>query len=541
MNLSTVLAAARGQASRAAETLRTLILGVPIRAKILGTILLPVLILGFAIDYWVRASLSDWLSWILDPRRVEVAMQAGGRSVMLVTVLAAGMALLVGSALILLLTNPLLELKQIADQVRKGDLRRRAPVRTKDEIGQVAASFNRMLDQLVESQEMLSRSNRHLGGLVHVASSVGTGLELEKVLAAALRSTLDVTGLSSGWIYLREREGSSFTLTSAIGAPAFVVDRTINTDGLCACERDLLEDSAWQVPKLRQCKRDQSCLGRDHCEQVQHLSVPLQARGLPLGILNLLWTSDSEPGEEEIDILHALGIQISEAVANARLHADVREKEAGMEVLINELVRAQEDERSRLSSELHDGAGQELTSLLLRLKAIEGKSDRSEMQQAVGALCTDLSQAIEHIRELSHVLRPPDLDQLGLTPTLRNLVDDMMGEAGVLGVFETNLEGYRLEPNVEITLYRIAQEALTNVVRHAAASQVRMVLQRCGADLELIIEDDGIGFDPEDLAARGRAHIGLASIEERTAQLGGVLEVETAKGHGTRLSVRIPG
>jgi len=541
MNPWNVIAAVSRQTSRAADSLRTLILGVPIRAKILGTILLPVLILGFAINYWVRASLSDWLSWILDPRRVEVAMQAGGRSVMLVTVLAAGFALLVGSVLILLLTNPLLELKQIADQVRKGDLARRAPVRTKDEIGRVAASFNRMLDQLVESQELLSRSNRRLGGLVHVASSVGTGLELEKVLAAALRSTLDVTGLGSGWIYLRERDGREFTLASAIGAPDFVVDRTIEHKGLCACEQDLLENPDWQVPQLRTCNRDPCCQGDSSCREVQHLSIPLQARGLPLGVLNLLWASNDKPGEEEIDILQALGMQISEAVANARLHADVREKEAGMEVLINELVRAQEDERSRISSELHDGAGQELTSLLLRLKAIEGKSDGLEMRQAVGALCTDLSQAIEHIRELSHVLRPPDLDQLGLTPILRNLVDDMTSEADILGFFETNLEGYRLEPNVEITLYRIAQEALTNVVRHASASQARMDLQRCGVDLELSIEDDGVGFDTDDMAASGNAHIGLASIEERTAQLGGVMEVKTAKGQGTRLMVRIPG
>ncbi len=251
--------------------------------------------------------------------------------------------------------------------------------------------------------------------------------------------------------------------------------------------------------------------------------------------------SDSTPGDEEIDILQALGVQISEAVANARLHADVREKEAGMEVLINELVRAQEDERSRISSELHDGAGQELTSLLFRLKAIEGKNDSPEMRQAVGALCTDLSQAIEHIRELSHVLRPPDLDHLGLTPTLRNLMDDMTSKADILGVFETNLEGYRLEPNVEITLYRIAQEALTNVVRHAGASQVRMGLQRCGADLELSIEDDEVGFDTDDVADGVNAHIGLASIEERTAQLGGVMEVTTARNQGTRLMVRIPG
>ncbi|MGA9534029.1 MAG: ATP-binding protein [Anaerolineales bacterium] len=541
MIVQSIVDALRIQAARASAGLRTLILGVPIRAKILGMILLPVLILGFAINFWVRESLSDWLSWILDPQRVDVAMQAGGRSIMLVTVLAAGFSLLVGSVLILVLTNPLLELKRTADQVRSGDLERRAPVRTKDEIGQVAGAFNRMLDRLVESQELLSRSNRRLGALVHVASSVGRRLELEQVLDSALSSTLDVTGLGSGWIYLREADGDEFTLASAIDVPPFVSEGVACLDGPCACERDLLEDHGWAVPKLRDCRRNQLLFGADEEENVQHLSVPLKARGLALGILNLLWSEDREPGAEEIDILQALGAQISEAVANARLHADVREKEAGMEILVNELVRAQEDERSRLSAELHDGAGQELTSLLLRLKAVEGKSDNPDVQGAVQALCTDRSQAIEHVRELSHQLRPPDLDQLGLAPTLRYLVDDMLAETGVRGTFDSNLEGYRLDPNLEITLYRIAQEALTNVIRHAEAGQARLSLHRCGVDLELVVEDDGVGFNPNDLGSSGNAHIGLASIQERTERMGGTLEVKTGEGQGTRLMVRIPG
>lgn len=541
MNLQDALRLIRREASRAPEKLRSLILGVPIRAKILGMILLPVLILGIAINYWVRASLSDWLSWILDPQRVEVAMQAGGRSVMLVTVLAAGFSLLVGSVLILVLTNPLLELKQIADQVRKGDLERRAPVRTRDEIGQVAGSFNRMLDRLVESQELLSRSNRRLGALVHVASAVGKGLELEQVLDSALSSTLDVTGLASGWIFLREPAAGDFRLASAIGAPDLITEELGSEDGLCACQRDLLGDPGWGLPQLRACKRKALRSETDGEADVEHLSVPLQARGLPLGVLNLLWTEDREPGEEEMDILQALATQISEAIANARLHADVREKEAGMEILVNELVRAQEDERSHLSSELHDGAGQELTSLLLRLKALESKCDQEETRRKVRALCSDLSQSIEHLREISHQLRPPDLDQLGLAPTLRYLVNDMLAETGVLGAFESNLEGYRLEPNLEITLYRIAQEALTNVVRHAGARRAVVSLQRCGADLELVVEDDGSGFNPDDLAASGNAHIGLASIQERTERMGGTLEVKTAEGEGTRLMVRIPG
>lgn len=535
-----VVRLARSQLKLSATKIRTLILGVPIRTKILGMILLPVLILGVAINYWVRNSLSDWLSWILDPVRVDVAMQAGGRSVMVVTVLAAGLSLLLGSILIVILTNPLLELKSIADQVRGGDLQRRAPVRTRDEIGQVAGSFNRMLDRLAESRSLLSRTNRRLEAMVHVASSVSKGLDLGRVLEAALSSTLDVIGLDSGWIYLREPDGPGFYLASAIQAPKFVMDSLHLTENPCKCQASLLEDANWDDPLLRECLRPTFSNEDAENDPTRHLSVPLQARGWALGVLNLLWIEDAGPTVEELELLHAIGSQISEAVANARMHADLKDKEAGMEILVNQLGRAQEAERSRLSAELHDGSGQELTSLLLRLKAIEDRAQSDRIRDDIQLLCADLSQAIEHLRELSHQLRPPDLDHLGLAPTLRFLVEDMLAETGMQAGFACNLDGQRLDPNVEITLYRIAQEALTNAIRHAQASHLSLSLMRGTDGLQLIVEDNGVGFDPDELALAGNAHIGLASIQERTERMGGYMEVSTGKGQGTKLTVNVP-
>lgn len=523
---------------RARRDLSERLMAVPVQLKIAGMVLLPVLILGVTLNFFVQNSLSDWLSWLLRPEQVEAAMQAGARSVLLVTVIAAGVSILLSSGLMFLLTWPILELKKTADQVRSGDLGRRAPVRGRDEIGQVAESFNRMVDELLRIQHELKRSNQQLGAICHVASSVGRGLELSSVLEAALGSTLEVAGLESGWIHLLDPQTGQFHLASAARPPADVAaDHSFPTDENCSCQEALMSSEDWARPALRTCQR---LTRRTSGQPVEHLSVQLKARGMELGMLNLLWTRASQPSEEQLDLLEALGTQVSEAIANARLHTDLHNKEAGMETLLNALTNAQEDERAAISAELHDGAGQELTSILLRLKALESQEDGKALRSGIGDLCVAQSNAIEQLRSLSHQLRPPDLEQLGLGPTLYNLATEMLGQSGVTVGFESNLNGQRLDSTIEITLYRIAQEALTNITRHAQASEVKLSVQLREPRLRLVIEDNGVGFDPDQLGSSGVAHIGLASIQERAERLGGAFFVRTSPGEGTQLIVSVP-
>lgn len=515
--------------------------GVPVRIKISGMVLLPLLNLGLAIAIWVRTSVSDWPSWLLESEFVGPAIRDPEGSILLVTGLAAIFSVLLSSFFLMVLTHPILELKRVADKVRGGELDHRAKVRSNDEIGQVAESFNHMLDELVQSQRELERSNRRLGALCHVATAVGHGLELGHVLRAALSSTLDVAGLQCGWLYLQEPDSGWFFLASAVNAPDAISARSWSRGGeFCACQQALMERADWVGPEQRECGRlTHTDLARETGAS-NHLSIPLRARGMNLGVLNLLGSKDTPPGDEKIDLLDALGAQVSEAVANARLHADLKAKEAGMETLLHSLDAAQEAERSRISRELHDGAGQELTSVLLRLKSLESKSDIDVLRLGISDLCIDLSQAIGHIRTLSHQLRPPALEQLGLGPTLRNLTVDMLGTAGMTLDIRLDLDGHRLDPSVEISLYRIVQEALTNIARHADASAAGLSLQFTSDDLLLEVEDDGRGFDPNLVSTSGTSHIGLAGIQERTERLGGSFAVESAPDRGTRLVIRIP-
>ncbi|MFP3854760.1 MAG: HAMP domain-containing protein, partial [Anaerolineales bacterium] len=503
-------------------------------------VLVPVLALGLAMRFWVRQGLSDWLNWLLEPEKVFVAMQAGGRSVLFVTAIAAVGAIGLASLMVMVLTQPLLRLREVAEQVAKGDLDKRAPVMANDEIGQVAKAFNRMLDRLVRSQRQLERINQRLSALYHVTASVGRGLQLDHVLRAALDSTLEVTGLHRGWIYLRDEDANRFYLTTAAEPPSTVLQWPTGREfASCDCQQRLMDSNGDPHPSIHECGRLQEICIKLGTEP-RHVSVPLVARGKNLGIMNLLWDKGREPHTKEMELLRAIGVQISAAVANARLHEDLQREEAGRRALMASLATAQEDERARISSELHDGTGQELTSLLLRLKLLENMGSDEKLRGKVEELCTDLSGSIERLRELSHELRPPDLEQLGLGPSLRNLAEDMFDGQGIHCAVECALHNEIAPEEVQISFYRIAQEALTNIIKHAGAEAVLISCEREEHWARLRIVDNGVGFDPDEVMNDGRSHLGLASIQERAERLGGSLVVETAPGAGTNLKVEIP-
>jgi signal transduction histidine kinase len=512
-------------------------LAVPVRVKIAGIMLLPVLILGFSLNYWIRTGLSDWLSWLLDSNRVRVAMQAGSRSVLLVTALAAIVSILLTYVLMLLLTQPLLELRQIVRRIGQGDLSSRARVWAHDEIGEVGREVDRMVERLAEAHQDQLDKNRRLAALNHVATAVGRDLDLDIVLDVALRSTLDVMELEQGWIFLKEPGSDRFHLASKVGLEPDEVASLQDTKGdLCLCQQSLMRGELAGRAILRECG-NKTLRSNGSSGPARHISIPITARGSAFGVMNLRWLPTSVPGQEDIELLSTIGAQISEAVANAHLHATVREKEAARRVLLAALMKAQEDERLRLARELHDGAGQALTSLLVRLKAMEAPGDDRD----IAGMCQDVSATIERVRSIAYRLRPAALEELGLEVALRTLAEDMTREAGLELRFDSSLGEARFPEEVETTLYRIAQEGLTNIVRHAACRSVHVELIRLPYAACLQIEDDGCGFDPNELARAGGARsLGLIGIRERAENLGGSVAVLSAPDSGTCLQVRIP-
>lgn len=517
------------------------LLSVPVRIKIAGIALLPVLILGLALNYWVTTGLSDWLSYLLTDIRVEAAMRAGGRSVVLVTLLAATGSLALAWMLTFIFTRPLLDVREMARRVAAGELDTRAPIWANDEIGEVARAINTMTDHLVQAHDRLARSNRRLDALNQVIMAADRDMEIHDILYAMLEATVTVLNLETGWVYLRDPERDVFHLASWYNVPEEVQPHLLRQteDQQCSCQRVVSGERRDTEVQVRLCRR---------LEQVaapgipaRHISMPIEARGENFGVMNLHWTTNRTLTAEDIDVLTAIGTQVGEIVASAWLRLKLAEKEAARQLLLESLVEAQEEERSRLARELHDGAGQMLTNLLVRLKTVERAVDAPPTRTQLASILDTMSHTIEQVRDLSYSLRPVALEEFGLCVALETLLEEMLVDNDLTGSYNLDLEDGRLSPSIETTLYRIAQEALTNVVRHADAETVTITLHSDQHRVLLRIEDDGVGFAPVEIpAGTGRRHLGLISMQERAAMIGASFDLYSAPAAGTTVEVRLP-
>jgi two-component system sensor histidine kinase UhpB len=222
--------------------------------------------------------------------------------------------------------------------------------------------------------------------------------------------------------------------------------------------------------------------------------------------------------------------------------ATIEANRRSMRALSLEVISAQEEERKRIARELHDETSQSLASLLISLERIDSAipDDLPHLKDRLRAARGLTRRALDDLRAVVADLRPLVLDDLGLAPAIRWYATDRLEAVGIDVTVEAEANLPRLPASVETAVFRIAQEAISNVLNHADAGQVRIRLA-CGEDLRLEVDDDGIGFDavlppPPD----GRQHMGLFGIRERAAALGGVATVESTPGEGTRVRVAIP-
>ena len=215
--------------------------------------------------------------------------------------------------------------------------------------------------------------------------------------------------------------------------------------------------------------------------------------------------------------------------------------EERVKALLERLVKVQEQERRRLALNLHDQLGQQLTALRLALETLRharADGDRARRFEHVERIVSQLDRDVD---SLAWELRPPALDDVGLQAALAELVRQWSAghSVGARMHYVPRDDGARLPAEIESTLYRIVQEALNNVAKHAHARHVSVLVEHRPEDLKLIVEDDGRGFNPDNPEIR-RNGMGLAGIEERALAVGGALEVESSRGKGTTLFVRIP-
>ena len=226
---------------------------------------------------------------------------------------------------------------------------------------------------------------------------------------------------------------------------------------------------------------------------------------------------------------------------------DITERKRAQQALLTysrRLLEAQEAERGRIARELHDQIGQMLTALKLNLHAIQGAADAGEARPLIEDNLKMLDEALEQVRDLSVDLRPLLLDDLGLVTALRWFVDHQAQRKGVRAEFTSDSldSDLRFSAELETACFRIAQEALTNVARHARAKTVTVRLSRNRDYLILLVEDDGVGFDIEALKGQALANatLGLRGMQERAHAVGGRVKIDSATDRGTQVFVELP-
>ena len=216
---------------------------------------------------------------------------------------------------------------------------------------------------------------------------------------------------------------------------------------------------------------------------------------------------------------------------NARLFNELEDVQHKFRGLARGAWRVQEEERRRLARELHDQLGQSLTALVHRLERLPGDESTE---------CIDIArQSLEDVRELSRLLRPPVLDDLGLVAALQWLARRTRESSGLIVNVRASALPERLEDELETLLFRVAQEALNNAVKHAGAERADVSLARSGNRLELRIRDDGCGFDMDQVRNRAERGVGLVSMQDRVALFGGDMIISSAEGHGTSIGATL--
>jgi PAS domain S-box-containing protein len=263
------------------------------------------------------------------------------------------------------------------------------------------------------------------------------------------------------------------------------------------------------------------------------LGVPLVGRdGRNLGLIQVTDKYEGDFGDADEAVLVQLAQLASEAVENARLLEEVSAGRARLEALSRRLVVLQEEERRAIAQELHDEVGQVLTALRLMVEDEDPAPRRREEKKRL------LNELVGRVRDLSMNLHPPMLDTLGLLPTLLWQVERFEAQTGLSVAFHYADLDRRFPPEVELTVFRIVQEGLTNVARHAGVDRARVEVWSQEGTLGARIEDDGRGFSVE-RALRGHS-AGLSGMLERTRRLGGTLTIESSEGGGTRLCLDVP-
>ena len=398
-----------------------------------------------------------------------------------------------------------------------------------------------------ELENQILKRHHHLHALNRISSATSGLWNLDAILNIALDTVLEIINATTGGVLLLHEQTQMLSYQVYRGLSAKYVEQV---------KMRLGEGVAGRVAQtgepvvLEDISRDPRAAYPDlvSTEGLRgFVSVPLKAKDEVVGVMNVAAHMPGQFSAEDMYLLNSIGCQLGTAIEQARLYQRLEQGRERYRTLLQHALTAQEEERKRIARELHDETSQALTSLTLNLQAAITKAETDGVVEAdfIDKLRKIQSLAVHTQTEISKLmkeLRPTLLDELGLPAAISRYAKDSLESLGTK-VF-TEFEGVeeRLPPEVEVTLFRISQGMIGNILEHAEAKNVSIRLECNASECVLDIKDDGKGFDVSKITRvdKGGRGAGLFTMKERARLVGGGCSIKSRPGKGTRIVVKVP-
>ncbi len=392
----------------------------------------------------------------------------------------------------------------------------------------------------IQNAQLFAREHRQtqrLEALIRVGLALSIDLDLDSLLFFIVQQAIDLLGATAGGMYLHNPEEDLLVWQVRSGDNLAPLGSTLK-------KGEGVSGLVWETGQLVNIRDYEAWSRKTPAYKTftwqSVLGVPVSRGDQFFGVLNILADRTDAFSDSDANLLSLFAAQTAIAIENARLFQSVSEQGVQLRDLTTQLASLEEEERKQLARELHDRVGQNLTALSINLSM--AKSLLPENAADLASRLDDsqrlVAETAEHIRDVMADLRPPVLDDYGLLAALRWYCDRYSGRTGI----QVKLEGQEINPRLPLTaesaLFRIAQEALTNISRHAGAQSVQVSLGSAATSVQLTVADQGTGFDP--LTPENTNGWGLRIMRERAESVNGELAIDSTPGQGTRIRVQLP-
>ena len=419
---------------------------------------------------------------------------------------------------------------------------------TEDDL-QVLSFIGKEIGFAIDNMNLFDDARRRVEDLTitnEVSQSITKSLHLEQLLSSVANSLTKMIGASNCYIFSIDDKRNLLCGAAASdhrGEAVRKMEIKMNENTLVPLtareQRPFAIENAPEDPRVSK-KWIEAFKSRSI------LSVPLIIKERVIGVVLLDETRYFRQfSAEEIKKVATLANQVAVAIENATLYQSVTKHMERLQTLSSAIVNIQEEERRRIARELHDEAGQALTAVKINLEWIEKEmgSPSAPIKERMEEIKSQVTKTLEELRRLSYDLRPAILDEMGLLPTLQWYIEEYSKRTKIAVHLQTNGIQKRFSPKIEILLYRITQEALTNVAKHAEAESVILALERKDVHAHLYITDDGKGFEVKKYFSSPHAlrrGLGILGMKERVELAGGTFFIDSDPGQGTRISIKVP-